>query len=72
MCNSRNFAVSGDALIAGYGFTAEPDWLYVLDRKTGAVVQKLRLASGPEYVIARGDRVFVRCYNTDYVFKLTR
>ena len=34
-CNTSNFLLDGDAIIAGYGFTEEPDFLYVLDRKTG-------------------------------------
>ena len=31
----------GDYLIAPYGFTAEPRWLFVLDARSGSVVQRL-------------------------------
>lgn len=70
VCNSTNFLVKGDALITGYGFTAEPDFLYVLDRRTGAIAQKVKLKSGPSWILEKGGRIYVRTYNTDYVFKL--
>lgn len=31
--NAANFEIIEDTLIAGYGFTAEPDYLYLLDKK---------------------------------------
>ncbi len=68
--NSESFAVVKDAIVTGYGFTNEPDFLYVLDRRTGAVVQRLPLPSSPEYVIAKGDRVYVRTYDHDVVFRV--
>jgi outer membrane protein assembly factor BamB len=71
VCNTANFAVHKDVILTGYGFTAEPDYLYLLDRKTGAILQTIKLKSGPEYVIPKGSRVFVRAYDTDYVFRLT-
>jgi len=72
VCNSRNFVVHGDAILTGYGFTAEPDFLYVLNRHTGAVVQTVKLKSGPEYILVKGAHVFVRCYDTDYVFRIAQ
>jgi hypothetical protein len=72
VCNTRNFLVEGDALLTGYGFTAEADFLYVLDRNTGAVAQTVKLQSGPEYLVRKGNRLFVRTYNRDYVFRLAR
>ena len=66
--NAANFELYGDMLICGYGFTAEPDFLYTLDKRTGAVVQTIPLKSGPSYIIRKDDKVFVRTYNTDYVF----
>jgi len=66
--NSANFELYGDMIICGYGFTAEPDFLYTLDKRTGAVVQTLPLKSGPSYIIRKGEKVYVRTYNMDYVF----
>ncbi len=68
--NAANFELFGDLIICGYGFTAEPDFLYTIDKRTGAVVQTLPLKSGPSYIIRKDDKVFVRTYNVDYVFKI--
>jgi len=69
VANRSNFHVAGGSLIAGYGFTAEPDFLFVLDLATGAVDQKIPIKSGPDWILARGDQIFVRTYDTDYVFR---
>lgn len=70
VCNASNFEVFGDLIICGYGFTAEPDFLYTLDKRSGAIVQKIPLKSGPSYIIRKDNAVFVRTYNTDYVFEI--
>jgi hypothetical protein len=70
-CNTLTFEVWGDLIFCGYGFTKEPDFMYALGRMTGAVVQKLPVKSGPEYVIRKGDQLFVRTYDMDYVFEVT-
>lgn len=70
-CNTLTFEVWGDLIFCGYGFTKEPDFMYALDRRTGAVVQKLRVKSGPEYVIRKDDKLYVRTYDMDYVFAVT-
>ncbi|MCB1825383.1 MAG: hypothetical protein KDJ54_12705 [Candidatus Competibacteraceae bacterium] len=68
--NAANFELIGDTIIAGYGFTAEPDYLYLLDKKTGAVYERIKLKSGPEFIIPKGDHLYVRTYNTDYRFRV--
>jgi hypothetical protein len=73
--NAQNFVLvpageGGQVLITGYGFTAEPDFLYVLDPETGAVLSKTRVDSGPDYIVPQGDRIHVRTYDRDYVFRL--
>lgn len=68
--NASTFEIAGDAIICGYGFTQEPDFLYVLDRATGDIAQKHPVRSGPEYIVMKGKFVYVRCYDTDYVFKV--
>lgn len=65
----RGFVVFGDHIATGYGFTAEPDFLYLLNRHSGAVVQKERLNSAPERLAVKGNRVFVKCYEGSYVFE---
>jgi hypothetical protein len=71
VCNSRNFEIVGDCIICGYGFTAEPDYIYVLNRFTGAVLSRTSLKTAPDYFVRRNDSLYVRCYDTDYVFRIT-
>jgi hypothetical protein len=70
IANARNFAVVKDVVICGYGFTQEPDALYVLDVTTGRTVQTIPLASAPELIYEKDNKIHVRCYDTDYVFRL--
>jgi len=69
-CNARNFVIVGAHIVCGYGFTAEPDFLYALDKRTGRVVAKARLKTGPDFIIKKGGRLYVRTYDRDYVFEL--
>jgi hypothetical protein len=73
--NAQNFALvpageGGQVLLTGYGFTAEPDFLYVLDPENGAVLSKTKVDSGPDYIVPQGERIHVRTYDRDYVFRL--
>jgi hypothetical protein len=68
--NAENFLVIGDDLIAGYGFTAEPDYLYRLRRSDGRVLGRVKLKSGPEHIVEKDGLLYIRCYNTDAVYKL--
>lgn len=65
--NASNFEVVGDFVVSGYGFTNEPDFLYLLDKKTGEVVHQLPVKSGATYIIRKGDKIYVRAYNADFV-----
>ncbi len=68
VCNTVNFEVYGDVIFCGYGFTDEDDYVYVLNRFTGEVVQRLPVKTGPDYCISKDGKLYVRCYDTDYVF----
>lgn len=61
--NARTFVVTPRHLVTGYGFTAEPDWLYLLDRRTGRVVERLALPSAPEQITRSGKNLIVRTYD---------
>lgn len=69
-CNSLNFEIIGNVILCGYGFTAEDDYLYQLDRETGQVIDRTPLASMANYIIYKDEKLFVRTYNTDYVFQV--
>lgn len=71
VANASNFELVGDHIVSGYGFTKEPDFLYLLDKQTGEVRQRLPVRSGPEYIIRKGDRLHVRAYDADFVLRLS-
>jgi hypothetical protein len=70
VANAGTFLVLGDVIVSGYGFTAEPDFLYLIDRKTGAVQERSSLKTGPETILWKDGQIFVRSYDTDSVFRL--
>lgn len=67
-CNSDSFVVTDQYLICGYGFTAEPDSLKIVDIGNGKVVSEIPVKSGPDYIILKDGKLFVRTYDTDYVY----
>jgi hypothetical protein len=63
VANASTFVLDGGYIVSGYGFTAEPDFLYLLDRRTGGVLDRLALPTGPEIVRKRGNKLHVRTYD---------
>lgn len=72
VCNSYNFEIVDDIIFTGYGFTAEPDYLFQIDRLTGTVLEQYKINSRADYIICKDDKLYVRTYDTDYVFELSR
>ena len=70
VANSSNFQVFGDTIICGYGFTAEPDYIYLLNRYTGDIAQTIPVVSAPEQFEIRGTTLYVATYNTAYEFEI--
>lgn len=70
VANSVNFEVIDDFIVCGYGFTAEDDYLYILDRYTGQELERIPLKSKAYYIFEIDDKLYVRTYNTDYVFDI--
>ncbi len=68
--NAHDFVVIGDAIICGYGFTDEPDFLYVLNKADGRVAQRVPVKTAPSDLVLHSDQLYVRTYNTDYTFEL--
>lgn len=66
--NSSNFCIIGDTIISGYGFTREEDYIYLIDKWTGEVYEKIDVKSAPEYFVIKEDILYVRTYNMDYQF----
>ena len=70
VCNSDNFIRWGDHILCGYGFTDEADYLYVVNRYTGAVEDRIKLKKSPDYLQFVDDDLWVRTYSYDYVFTI--
>lgn len=69
-CNSLSFEVIGDAIVCGYGFTAEDDFLYILDKKTGMVQETIPLKTAAEYIYQQDDILYVHTYASDLRFQI--
>ena len=69
--NAYNFVIYDDFIIAGYGFTEEPDAINIIDRNTGKVVNSCPLKTMAEYIVLKDNVLYVRTYNTNYEFELT-
>jgi hypothetical protein len=63
VANAGNFVLLGDTIVAGYGFTSEPDYLYAIDRSTGRVRGRLLLPSSPERIGRHGNLLTVDTYD---------
>ena len=63
VANGATFLVTKHYLVTGYGFTDEPDYLYLLDRATGRVVDRLLLPNAPDTIKRQGALIRVRTYD---------
>jgi hypothetical protein len=63
VANANTFLVTKRYLVTGYGFTNEPDYLYLLDRATGKVVDRLALPNAPEKITWQQGLIRVRTYD---------
>ena len=72
--NSENFVLIDGAIVTGYGFSAEPDFVFALDATTGKTLQKLPVSSSPEYFVWREDQgeLLLRTYDHDVVLSTSR
>lgn len=68
--SAMTFVVVGDVIISGYGFTNEEDYLYLTNKYTGKVIERIKLKTAPGYLMVKGDRLYVTCYDTNYVFQI--
>jgi hypothetical protein len=63
VANAGTFLVTRHYLITGYGFTKEPDYLYLLDRSTGRVLDRLLLPNAPDKITWQSGLIHVRTYD---------
>ncbi len=70
VANADDFVLLDDTLVSGYGFTAEPDYLYAISRRTGRVVGRLLLPSAPERIARHGSTLTVDTYDHRLVVRV--
>ncbi len=70
VANSVNFVIEENAIICGYGFTKEDDFIYVLSLENGKTWDKYKINSKADYFIPLGDSLIVITYNTVYEYKI--
>lgn len=71
VANAQNFVVLNSTVVTGYGFTAEPDYLYALDRATGKVTGRVLLPSAPQTISRHGNVLTVDTYDHRVVVRVT-
>jgi outer membrane protein assembly factor BamB len=71
VANARNFVVLNGTIVSGYGFTAEPDYLYALDRTTGKVKGRILLPSAPDRIARHGTILTVDTYDHRLTIEVT-
>jgi hypothetical protein len=64
------FIAAGEWLFCGYGFTDEPDFLYIVDKRSGRVAAMYTLDSAADYMEIREDELWVTTYNFLYKYRL--
>lgn len=64
------FILAGWSVICSYGFTGEPDFIHVLSRTTGEIEQTLKLKTAADWLIRKDDKLHVRCYDEDRVYRI--
>jgi len=62
--------VEGDAIISGYGFMGENDFICILNRHTGHTTERIPVETAPEFLYIAGDRLHVCCHGTDLVYSI--
>ena len=68
LTSNSPFCIYGNTIITGYGFTDEPDYIYIIDKATGCRLKSIKVANGPEQLSIRNNKLYVRTYSYDYVF----
>lgn len=71
--SNNRFLVLDRYILTGYGFTAEPDFLFLIRRDTGAVAAKRPISSAHEGMALEADGVTVRVWiypGDEHAFRL--
>ena len=62
LVSNGRFVVRGCYIVAGYGFTSEPDNIFLVEKTTGKVAQKIAVSSAPQTFKLGKNRLDVTLY----------
>ncbi|MCR4896139.1 MAG: hypothetical protein K5891_05110 [Lachnospiraceae bacterium] len=68
LSNAYNIVLTTDTILCGYGFTNEPDYLYVLNRRTGEVYDSYKVDSKIDYILFDPEAYTVRIFTYNYTY----
>ena len=71
VANADDFVLLNNTIVSGYGFTAEPDYLYALDRATGRIKGRLLLPNAAQTIARHGNVLTVVTYDHRLVVHVT-
>lgn len=63
VANADTFVLLDGVIVSGYGFTDEPDYLYAVDRRTGHVVGRVPVPTGPQRIVRHRNTLTVDTYD---------
>lgn len=68
VASAQTFELTRDHIVSGDGGSGSPDNIFLIDAATGKIFQKEKLGTAATFLVIKGSDVFVRSYDTDYVF----
>jgi len=71
LVSNNIFILEGEMIIAGYGFTAEPDYIFLIDKKSGEIVYKRKVDSAHNYFEVHGKQLHLITYKSVYIFDIS-
>ncbi len=70
--SNTSFVVTDDIIVTGYGLTAHQDYLYVLNRHNGKVIQTIPLAYAALDIKQKNNKIYVATRGYTYIFKIVK
>jgi len=71
LISNNIFIPAGEWLISGYGFTSEPDFLYIVDQVSGQVLAWQALDSAADYLEMDEDALWVTTTSRVYRYRIS-
>jgi hypothetical protein len=72
LVSNNMFLLLDDVIVCGYGFTAEKDYAYTLDKLTGKILTKTFLESAADYFEVKDRVLYIVSYKNVYKVELPK